>query len=73
MVTGSLPPADAIAALIVLRTHIHPPFWQELPTTTGIPLALRPPAALARRKRARNGPEAFVHSDAAFQAPVGRR
>ena len=69
---GGLPPADALSAWIILRSHIHSPCWQELPTTTEILLALRPPAALARRTRARNGPEAFVLSDGALQAPVGR-
>ena len=73
MVAGGLPPADAFSVWIVLRAHFHPPFWQELPTTSEIPLALRPPAALARRTRARNGPGAFAHSDGAFLAPVGRR
>ena len=73
MVAGGLPPADALSAWIILRSHIHSPCWQELPTATEIPLALRPPAALARRTRARNGPEAFAHSDGAFQAQVGRR
>ena len=32
--------------------------------------ACRPPAMLAGRKHAHNGPEAFVFSDGAFQAPV---
>ena len=71
MVAGGLPPADALSAWIILRSHIHSPCWQELPTAMEIPLALRPPAALARRTRARNGPEAFAISAGAFQAPVG--
>ncbi len=35
-------------------------------------LARRPPASLARASCRPSGPEAFVLSDGAFQAPVGR-